>query len=100
MNIKKIKQLIQEVLNKMKAKMKENDRMRSKKIRLLIFSIDAKKRKYVQIRLKNSDLFNFRSEISNLNENNALEDRISKEKSSVRILSFWSLLSRYEIKSD
>jgi hypothetical protein len=32
--------------------------------RLLILSIDIKKRKYVQIRLKNSDSFNFRSEIS------------------------------------
>jgi hypothetical protein len=63
-----------------------------KKIRLLILSIDIKKRKYVQIRLENSDSFNFRSEISNLNENNALGDRISKERDSVRILSIWSLL--------
>jgi hypothetical protein len=36
--------------------------------RLLILSIDAKKRKYVQIRLKDSDSFNFRSEISNQKE--------------------------------
>jgi hypothetical protein len=37
---KKAKQLIQNVLNKMKAEMKENDRMRSKKIRLFVKSID------------------------------------------------------------
>ncbi len=59
-----------------------------KKIRLLILSIDAKKRKYVQIRLKNLNSFNFRSEISNFNENNALEDHISKKRNNVKILSF------------
>jgi hypothetical protein len=37
--------------------------------RLLILSIDTKKRKYVQIQLENSDSFNFRSEIFNQNEN-------------------------------
>jgi hypothetical protein len=85
---KKAKQLIQNVLNKMKAEMKENDQMRSEKTRILILSIDIKKRKYVQIRLKNSDSFNFQSEIFNRSENNALQDRISKKKNSVRILSF------------
>jgi hypothetical protein len=71
-----------------------------KRIRLLILSIDIKKRKYVQIRLKNSDSLNFRFEIFNRNENNALEDRISKENDNVKILSFESLLSKYEVKSD
>jgi hypothetical protein len=37
-----------------------------KKVRLLILSIDIKRRKYVQIRLKNSNSFKFRSEISSL----------------------------------
>jgi hypothetical protein len=65
---KKAKQLIQNVLNKIKAKIKENDRMRSKKIRLLIFSIDTKKRKYVRIQLKNSDSLKFELKIFNQNE--------------------------------
>ncbi len=57
-----------------------------KRIRLLILSIDIKKRKYVHIQLKNSDSLNFWSEIFNRNENNALEDRISKKKNNVRVL--------------
>jgi hypothetical protein len=73
---KEVKQLIQNVLDKMKAKMKKNDRKRFSKDsfeknlnqRLLILSIDTKRRKYVQIQLKNSDSFNFRSEISNQKE--------------------------------
>jgi hypothetical protein len=36
--------------------------------RLLILSIDIKRRKHVQIRLENSDSFNFRSEIFNQKE--------------------------------
>jgi hypothetical protein len=36
--------------------------------RLLMLSIDIKRRKYIQIRLKNSDSFNFRSEIFNQKE--------------------------------
>jgi hypothetical protein len=40
--------------------------------RLLILSIDIKRRKYVRIRLKNSDSFNFRSEIFNQNKNDDL----------------------------
>jgi hypothetical protein len=51
----------------------ENDiiKILSKRIlnqRLLIFSIDIKKQKYIQIRLKNSNSFNFRSEIFNQKE--------------------------------
>jgi hypothetical protein len=49
------------------------------KIRLLILSIDIKRRKYVQIRLKNSDSFNFELKISNQNESNALEKSHFKE---------------------
>jgi hypothetical protein len=57
-------------------KMIENDLIkilsrRTLSQRLLILSIDIKKRKYVyvQMKLKNSDSFNFRSEIFNSNEN-------------------------------
>jgi hypothetical protein len=63
-------------LNKMKAKMKKNDRIRSKKIRLLIFSIDIKERKYDQIRLKNSDSLTFKLKIFNQNENVSMRSKI------------------------
>jgi hypothetical protein len=76
-------------------KMIENDLVkipseRTLNQRLLILSIDPKRRKYVQIRLENSDSFNFRSEIFKSKEEsfNAFEDRISKKRSSVRVLSF------------
>jgi hypothetical protein len=44
---KKVKQLIQDVLNEMKTKMKKTIECDQKKIRLLILSIDIKKQKYV-----------------------------------------------------
>jgi hypothetical protein len=55
----------------------ENDLIKilSKRIlsqRLLILSINTKKRKYVQIRLENSNSFDFSSEISNQKEMNQL----------------------------
>jgi hypothetical protein len=59
-----------------------------KKIRLLILSIDTKKRKYVWIQLKNSDLLKFKFKIFNQNEiiQNAFEDRISTKRDNVRTL--------------
>ncbi len=89
---KKIKQLIQDVLNKMKAKMKKNDRIRSKKIRLLIFSIDIKERKYDQIRLKNSDSLTFKLKIFNQNENVSMRSKIVFQRKKIMLrfyLLFW-----------
>jgi hypothetical protein len=67
----------------------ENDLIKilSKRIlsqRLLIFSIDIIRRKYVQIRLKNSDSFNFRSEIFNQKEiDELLRSKIAFQKKRV-----------------
>jgi ribosomal protein S17E len=65
---KKTKQLIQDMLNKMKAKMKKMIECDQNKVRLLIFSIDTKRRKYVWIRLKNSNSLKFWFKIFNQNE--------------------------------
>ncbi len=64
--------------------------MKSK--RLLIISIDIKRRKYVQKRLKNSDSFKIRSEIFNQNENDhSMRSKIAiQKKSNVRILTIQS----------
>jgi hypothetical protein len=70
--------------------------------RLLILSIDIKRWKYVQIRLENSDSFNFRSEIFNQKEiDELMRSKITFQREKVvSKFCLWSLSSRYEIKLD
>jgi hypothetical protein len=66
--------------------------------RLLILSIDTKKRKYVQIQLEDSDSFNFRSEISNQKENLLTRSKIAFQREEI-MSEFYLLMLIIKIRS-